>query len=147
MARRTFFANFPITREDLENYCKRRILAWWVLKDTFVDLYLNDLYSNQACSQKFAMGGLFRGSGGFAPSRRMLGVWGLCPQRRRLGFGGFAPSRRRHGGFGAEPPALENFAFFCKNNLILELQYFDKKIMLLKRGLEIGRANMIKLVA
>ena len=25
------------------------------------------------------------------------------------------------GGVGAEPPALENFAFFCKNNLILEL--------------------------
>ena len=29
--------------------------------------------------------------------------------------------RRRHGGLWAEPPALENFAFFCKNNLILEL--------------------------
>ena len=25
------------------------------------------------------------------------------------------------GGLGAEPPALENLAFFCKNNLILEL--------------------------
>ena len=24
-------------------------------------------------------------------------------------------------GLGAEPPALKNFAFFCKNNLILEL--------------------------
>ena len=43
------------------------------------------------------------------------------------------------GGLGAEPPALENFAFFCKNTLILELFY--KKIMLLKRGIEIGRAT------
>ena len=25
------------------------------------------------------------------------------------------------GGLGAEPPALENFAFFCKNNFILGL--------------------------
>ena len=47
------------------------------------------------------------------------------------------------GGLGAEPPVLENFAFFCKNNFILEL--FDKKIMILKRGLEIGSANKIKL--
>ena len=63
----------------------------------------------------------------------------------RWGFGGKAPSRRRHGFLGAEPPALENFAFFCKNNFILGL--FDQKLMLLKRGLEIGSANMIKLVA
>ena len=37
------------------------------------------------------------------------------------GFGGKAPSRRRHEGLGAEPPALENFAFFCKNNFMLGL--------------------------
>ena len=49
------------------------------------------------------------GSGGKAPS---AGGWG---------FGGKAPSRRRHGGLGAETPALENFAFFCKNNFILGL--------------------------
>ena len=49
----------------------------------------------------FAMGG--EAAGG------QLGVWGE------------APSRWKHGGLGAEPPALENFAFFCKNNLILEL--------------------------
>ena len=67
----------------------------------------------QARSQKFAMEGLFGGSGGYAPSRRRpMGVWG---------FGGKAPSRWRHGGLGAEPPALENFAFFCKNNFILGL--------------------------
>ena len=52
------------------------------------------------------------------------------------GSGGGAPSRWRHGGVGAEPPALENFACFCKNNFILGLFYL--KIMLLKRGLEIG---------
>ena len=51
----------------------------------------------QVRSQKFAMGGLFGGSGGGAPSRRI---------------GGKTPSRRRHGGVGAEPQALENFAFF-----------------------------------
>ena len=53
---------------------------------------------NQARSQKFAMGGgLIFGSGGRASSRR-----------RPMGSGGL----------GAEPPALENFAFFCKNSLI-----------------------------
>ena len=45
--------------------------------------------------------------------------------------GNFVNSRRRvarnsqwegcFGVLGAEPPALENFAFFCKNNFILEL--------------------------
>ena len=65
--------------------------------------------SFQARSQKFAMGGLFWGSGGAALA---AGGWG---------FWGKAPSHRRHGGVGAEPPALENFAFFCKNNKILGL--------------------------
>ena len=37
------------------------------------------------------------------------------------GSGGKAPSRRRRWGLGAWPTALKNFAFFCKNNLILEL--------------------------
>ena len=70
------------------------------------------------------------GSGGEAPSRRKLGVWGQSPQ----------PPEARGSG------ALQNFAFFCKNNLILGA-ILIKKIMLLKRGLEIGNANMIKLVA
>ena len=47
----------------------------------------------QARSQKFAMGELF---------------WG---------FGGKAPSRRRRGGLEALPPALENFAFFLQKQL------------------------------
>ena len=53
---------------------------------------------NQARSQKFAMG-----------------VWGRSPQLPEAG------------GLGAKPPAaggteaLENFAFFCKNNFILGL--------------------------
>ena len=59
----------------------------------------------QVRSQK-AAGGQW-GSGGEAPS-----CWR---------FRGKAPSRRRHRGYGAEPPALENFAFFCKNNFILGL--------------------------
>ena len=41
--------------------------------------------------------------------------------RAVLGIWGEDPSRRRHKGLGAEPPALKNFAFFCKNNLILEV--------------------------
>ena len=60
------------------------------------------------------------------------------------------------GGLGAKPPAaggtgvwgspeLENFAFFCKNNLTLGLFWW--KILLLKRGIEISDANLIKLVA
>ena len=43
-------------------------------------------------------------------------------------------------GLGAQPLALKNFAFFCKNYLILGLK-------LLKRGTEIGSADMIKLIA
>ena len=53
----------------------------------------------QARSQKFAMGGLFWGSGGKAGQR--LGVRGQSPQ----------PPEVR--GLGAEPPAFKNFAFFC----------------------------------
>ena len=33
----------------------------------------------------------------------------------------FAMEGGYFGGVGAKPPALENFAFFCQNNLILEL--------------------------
>ena len=40
---------------------------------------------------------------------RPMGVWGRSLQLPEAG------------GLGAEPPALENFAFFCKNSLILEL--------------------------
>ena len=48
----------------------------------------------QARSQKFAMGGLFWGSGGGAPSRRRpMGVWGRSPQPPEAG------------GLGAKPPA------------------------------------------
>ena len=52
--------------------------------------------------------------------------WGSC-------FGGLGAMPPAAGG-----PALENFAFFCKNNFILGLFYY--KMMLLKRGLEIGNA-------
>ena len=36
-------------------------------------------------------------------------------QKFEMGGGGY------FWGLGAEPPALENLAFFCKNNVILEL--------------------------
>ena len=64
----------------------------------------------QARSQKFAMGGCFGGLGAEHPAAG--GQWGS---------GGEDPSCWRHGGLGAEPPALKNFAFFYKNNLILEV--------------------------
>ena len=85
--------------------------------------FINRLRAIQAHSQKFAMGGGCLGvlgaeppaaggqwgSGGEASSFRRLGVWGLSPQ----------PPEARS--LGVEPPALENFAFFCKNNFILGL--------------------------
>ena len=64
----------------------------------------------QARSQKFATVGLFCGYGGEASSRR-----------RPMGVRGRSPQLPEAGDLGAEPPALENFAFFCKMNLILEL--------------------------
>ena len=52
--------------------------------------------------------------------------WGLCPQTPQaappLRISGYAPGNGGClGGLGAEPPALKNFAFFCKNNLILDI--------------------------
>ena len=37
------------------------------------------------------------------------------------GLGAEPQPLEANGGLGAEPPALENFAFFCKNNFILGL--------------------------
>ena len=51
----------------------------------------------------------------------VLGVWGRSPQRSKI------------------------LRFFAK--ITKFWGYFDRKLMLLKRGLEIGSANMIKLVA
>ena len=65
----------------------------------------------QARSQKFTMGeGWFGGLGAEPPAAG-----------GQMGSGGETPSGRRHGGLGAEPLALNNFGFFCKNNLILGL--------------------------
>ena len=65
----------------------------------------------QARSLKFTMGeGCFGGLGAEPPAAG-----------GQMGSGGETPSRRRHGGLGAEPLALNNFGFFCKNNLILGL--------------------------
>ena len=52
----------------------------------------------EARSQKFAIEGA------------VVGVWGQSPQPPEA-----------IGGLGAEPPALKNFAFFLKNNLVLGL--------------------------
>ena len=82
---------------------------------------------------------------GALPEIHNGGLGAKPPAAGGWGFGGKAPSRQRHKGVGAEPPALENFAFFCKNNFILGLFYL--KIMHLKHGLEIGSASKIKLVA
>ena len=76
-----------------------------------------NIYQRQARSQKIAMGACLGGlkaeaNGGLGAKPPAAGGWG---------FGGSAPSRRRHGGLGAKPLALENFAFFCKNNFILGL--------------------------
>ena len=50
------------------------------------------------------------------------------------------------GGLGALPTALQNFAFFCKNNLSFSA-ILIKKMILLKRGIQTGSANIIKVVA
>ena len=74
------------------------------------------------------------------------GVWGRSPQPPEAnGDLGAKPQLPEARGSGGEPPALENFAFFCKNNLILGL--FRLKNNDFKRGLEIGSANKIKLEA
>ena len=78
----------------------------------------------QARSQKFVMGGLFWGmeaNGGRRPEEANGGLGAKPLAAGGWGSGGKAPSRRRHGGLGADPLALEYYAFFCKNNLILEL--------------------------
>ena len=67
--------------------------------------------------------------------------WGGCFGS----LGGGAPSRRRHGGLGRSPKRSKILRFFAK--ITKFYGYFDRKIMLLKRGLEIGSASMIKLVA
>ena len=73
-------------------------------------------------------GGLLSGSEDGAPSRRRLGVWG-----------------RSHLLFLRRPQRSKILHFFCKNYLILGL--FKKEITLLKRGINIGSANKVKLVA
>ena len=76
--------------------------------------------TTQARSQKFAIGGCV-GGGMEHPAAGGTGVWGRSPQRSK------------------------NLHFFAK--ITSFLGYFYYKIMLLKRSLEIGSANKIKLVA
>ena len=66
--------------------------------------------------------GCFGGLGAEPPAAGANGGLGAKPPAAGgWGSGGKAPSRRRLGGLGAEPAALENFASFCKNILILKL--------------------------
>ena len=74
-----------------------------------------------------------------------MGVWERNPQPPEAGVWGQSLQSLEARGSGGGVPSAQKLVFFCKNNFILG--YFDKKIMLLKRGLEIGSANMIKLVA
>ena len=90
-------------------------------------------HPKQTRSQKFTMGGC-------------VWVWGRSPQP--LETGGFGEKPAAAGGtglWGRSPQYSKILHFFAK---ITSFQgYFDQKIILLKRGLEIGSANKIKLVA
>ena len=79
--------------------------------------------NEQARSQKFVMGGAVWGVWGRSPQPPEAngGLGAKPPAAGGWGFRGKAPSRRRHGGLGGGAIALENFAFFCKNNFILGL--------------------------
>ena len=95
-----------------------------------------DNKSCQARSQKFAMGG-----------GAVLGVWGRSPQPPEANgsLGAEPPAAGGTGVEGRSPQRSKILRFFAKklNFRVILI----KKIMLLKRGLEIGSANMIKLVA
>ena len=58
---------------------------------------------------------------GVEPPKAIGGLRAKPPAARVWGSGDKAYSHQRHGGLGAEHPTLENFAFFGKTNLILEL--------------------------
>ena len=64
-----------------------------------------------------------------------LGVWGLSSQLpEALGPGDGAPSARK-------------FCFFLQKLLNFRYILIKNRLVLLKRGMEIGSANMIKLIA
>ena len=70
----------------------------------------------QARSQKFAMGGLFGGSGGGASScRRPMGVWGRSPQLPEAGgLGAKPPAAGGTGAWGRSPQRSKILHFFAK---------------------------------
>ena len=73
-------------------------LGPWHFGD-FRNIFLPNIGENQKESYDFSSGPL---AGTQARSQKF--AMGVC-----------------FGGLGAEPPALKNFAFFCKMNLVLEL--------------------------
>ena len=71
----------------------------------------------QARSQKFAMGGLFGGSGGGAPNRRRpMGVWGRSSQLPEAG------------GLGAKPPAAGGTGVWGRSPQRSKILHFIAKI-------------------
>ena len=70
---------------------------------------------SQARSQKFAMGGLFGGSGGGDPSRlRPMGVWGRSPQLPEAGGLGAMPPAAGGTGVGGGAPSARKFCIFLQ---------------------------------
>ena len=80
------------------------------------------------------------------PNFRALGALPPDPQTAPpLRISGYAPDNGGClGGLGAEPPALKNFAFFCKNNLILDILIKNNAF---KMGHRNWQRNMIQQVA
>ena len=73
-----------------------------------------------------------------------MGSGGDPSAARGWGFGSKAPTRRRYAGLGAESPALENFAFFCKNNNFRAIVIKNNAFKTWHRNCQ---HNMIQLVA
>ena len=138
LARYETLVNTHLVRQSLFGRAGERVKVSFLRRPWSDDLVLTPiLVTFRRVARNSQWGGLFGaeppaaggqwGSGGEVPTRRRLGVW------------------EKHGGLGAEPPALENFAFFCKNNFILGLFWLKNNAF--KTWLRNCSANKIKLVA
>ena len=73
----------------------------------------NFVNSRRRVARNSQWGGLFWGSGGGAPSRRMpMGVWRRSSQRRRLGVRGQSPQPPEARGPGGGAPSAQKFCIF-----------------------------------
>ena len=86
-------------------------LGPWRFGD-FLNIFLPNIGEDQKKSHDFSSGPLTDTQ---ARSQKFA-LWGLV-----WGSGGGAPSHQRPMGVRGEAPSAQNFAFFCKMNLILEL--------------------------